>query len=189
MPTDILQKLNWVDILLVVLAIRIIYVAVQTGFVIELMKLLATVFSLFIALHYYTALSGLIKNSPMTVGTLNVMAFVVLWAVTFFICKLTRDGLFMLFTIQALSDIDKWGAGILAVGRVILTASLLLFLFLVSDHAYLQSTTMKSLSHKYVIQVAPRIYAGMCDRFVAKLFANEKKNPAVLEVMKGVPKQ
>lgn len=181
---DILKNINWVDIVCLVLLLRIVYVASQTGFVTECLKLLATCASLFVAFHYYTELSALLARNFSVPEAVRAVCFIGLWIITYFVCKLIRDGLFMLFAVQADNLLDKWGAAVLAIVRVALTASLLMYLALISGHKYLQGALLKSVSHSYVLRIAPAVYTAACDNFVTKLLPNEKKNPAVLQALR-----
>ncbi|MBF0620104.1 MAG: CvpA family protein, partial [Candidatus Omnitrophica bacterium] len=160
------------------------YVGVQAGVVIELFKTLGALVTVFVAFHYYTALTGLLLSkvaAPAPVGILIV--FVALWVVLFLLCKFIRDGIMMVFTIQAQAAVDKWGGAVLAVGRFFIVASMLMFAFLLTGKGYLSHMASVSFSNKYVTNVAPNIYRGMCEGVITKLFPKEKVNTAVRDVL------
>ena len=53
MVIEFLKGLNWVDVFVVILLIRITYIAVKTGLSVEVFKSLGTVCAVYLALHYY----------------------------------------------------------------------------------------------------------------------------------------
>ncbi|MEI6437756.1 MAG: CvpA family protein [Candidatus Omnitrophota bacterium] len=186
---DILKHINWVDILVLVIAIRFVYVSIQTGFVVEFLKLLAVFAALMVSLHFYTHLSGTVKLTFFSQGTWAVTAFVFLWLITLLVCKLIRDGLLMLFSVNAQGPIDRWGAALFSIGRIILTASMLMFAFLVSGQKYFQKMTLSSMSGERLLLVAPVLYRESCDRVVTRLFPEQKKNPAVGKTLQDAVKK
>jgi uncharacterized membrane protein required for colicin V production len=185
---DILKSLNWVDFLVLAILVRIIYIGVQTGVVTELFKLLGVFLTAFVCLHYYAPLAIFLKHITKLPwqNAAEPVSFALLWIALFVSCKFIRDGLFMLFTIEAQSTVDRWGGAILAVGRFFLVASMTLFLLLLPNIKYLQTKTVDSLSGKHVLLVAPKFYRVMCDGFVSKVFPSEKTSKAVAEQMKKV---
>ena len=180
MIVNTLRSINWVDILVLALAVRVVYIALQTGFVVEFSKLVGVFLTIFVSFHYYTMFGGFaLKRTDVPDGLLYALAFVALWGLTALLCKLIRDGLLLLFTIQAQSMLDRWGAAIISVFRFVLLASMMMFLFLVTGHPYLQAKTMSSLSHRYLLGAAPAVYGTICNRVVSKIFPAEKYNDAV----------
>ncbi|MBF0594457.1 MAG: CvpA family protein [Candidatus Omnitrophica bacterium] len=186
---DILKHLNWVDIVVAVIAIRIIFVSSQTGFVVEFLKLLAAVVAVFVSFHYFTGLAAVFVKVPLAPSVLHTVAFVLLWGMTLLICRFIRDGFLALFSVQAQDGIDKWGAAVISIGRVVVTASVVMFVFLATGQKYMETMTLSSFSSRYILAVSPNIYISGCDHVVTRLFPTEKKNPAVAQIMKSVAKK
>ncbi len=179
---EILKSLNWVDILIAVLAIRIVYISVQTGFVAEFSKTIGVLVAVFVAFHYYVMISAIIgRMIKVPIPVIEVFVFVAIWLLILLLCKLARDGMMLVFTVQAISAVDQWGAVVLSFGRFLLTASLLMFVFLLTDHPYLERMTATSFAEKYVLRVAPNVYHGMISAVVVKFFPGQKVNPAINE--------
>ena len=77
--THIVQSINWVDVVMLVLLIRIVFIGVRTGFVTELFKLFGVFCSVFVGLHYYTPLAALLaKKVDVSLGILECFFFVLL---------------------------------------------------------------------------------------------------------------
>ena len=179
---EFLKSLNWIDLLVVVVAVRIVYIGVKTGFVTEFMKILGVLTATFVVFHSYTKIASiLVPFAKIPLSLLEVIVFLGLWALIFGIFKFIRDGLFLVFTVQAISAVDRGGAAVIALVRFALTASLLMFALLLADKAYLERIVIKSFTQKHILLVAPDAYQKMTNGFVAKLFVKQKVNPAVIE--------
>jgi uncharacterized membrane protein required for colicin V production len=179
---EFLKRLNWIDILVLILLVRVVYISAKTGFVIEFMKMLGVLFSCFFAFHFYTKLASYLAScTNMAQASLEVVSFLVIWLVVFWLCQLARNGLFVVFTVQTLSLVDRWGAAVVSLIRFFLTASMVLYVFLASGYAYMEKMTVSSFSQKYVLKVAPTVYFKTVNGFVVKFFPEQKVNPAVTD--------
>jgi hypothetical protein len=186
-PMEMLRHLNWVDCLCLAVAVRIIFISAQTGFVVEFFKVLAALLALFVTFHYYTKVGHWVENKAVSSEAVASVVFLGLWLVTLIVCKFIRDGILALFSVQAQSLVDKWGAVVIALGRAAVSVSMLLFLLVATGPGgYLQRMAGASMLEKYFLNIAPKMYASACGRFVTPLFPSEKKNPAVALVLKDV---
>ena len=182
------KSLNWVDLLMLAILIRIVYIGVQAGVVMEMFKLLGALLTTFVCFHYYSAVARFIihiTKAPWG-NIVEVLSFVLLWALMFVVCKLIRDGLFILFSIEAKSIVDKWGGALLGIGRFFIIGSMTMFLLLMPGDKYLEARTAEAFSRPYVLMVAPNFYRTFCDGLVVKVFQKEKPNKAVWEHLKKV---
>jgi uncharacterized membrane protein required for colicin V production len=180
-----IHSLNWVDIVVLGLAIRIIFIGMQTGIMSEFMKVLGLIVALFVSFQYYIIVGGFIKlGGKIPDGFFIAAGFLVIWGVVTVVFKFLRQGLFALFTVQTITALDKWGGVLLAVGRFILTASMVMFVFLVTGNEYLQTKTADAFSRPYFVDVAPRLYKGLSDKFVSRVAPDLKYNSAVRDTLK-----
>ncbi|MBF0331882.1 MAG: CvpA family protein [Candidatus Omnitrophica bacterium] len=179
---EILKKINWVDILMLVLLVRIVYISAKTGFVTEFMKMLGALLACFFAFHYYVRIAAFMGDATkdMSEPVLQVCAFGVIWLVTFWIFHLVRNALVTVFTVQTMSLVDRWGAAVVSLARFFLTGSMIMFMFLMTDHSYVEKMMVSSYSQKYILGVAPKIYYTVTNGFVVKFFPGQKVNPAVI---------
>ena len=182
-----IHSLNWVDIVVLVLGIRIIYIGMRTGIMTEFIKFLGLVVALFASFQYYIVVGESIKIGGKIPESFFLAAgFLVIWGAVTLVFMFLRQGFFMLFTVQTVSALDKWGGAILAVGRFIVTASMVMFVLLVTGNEYLQTKTTEAFSRKYFVNVAPGLYHGLSTRFVSRVAPNVKYNSAVRDALKGV---
>ncbi|MEI8012442.1 MAG: CvpA family protein [Candidatus Omnitrophota bacterium] len=187
---EFLKNLNWVDIVLILLVVRIIYSGGKAGFVVEFIKTIGLFFAMLMAFHFFARLAALgIHFVLIPKPWLQAAAFILIWLTGVIVFKLIREGFLLAFTIQPLPLIDRWGAVLLAVVRSMLTASMVLFVFLMTAHPYLQNMTRTSLSHKYVINIAPKAYHQVTLGFIAAVMPGVRVNPVVGEVLTKAPKK
>lgn len=186
---EFIALFNWVDILMLVVAIRVVLSAIQAGFAPEFLTLCSFVASAFIAMHYFAVLSTLGAASKMAPELVQMLSFVVLVLGIMLVSWLIRLGLFAVFAVQTHSFIDKWGAAALGCMRFFVIGSMILFLFLMSGQPYLRNITRDSFSGPVVVSVVPGIYRVIHAGFITRLFPQEVINPAVARVLKGVVKK
>ncbi|HOW35867.1 MAG TPA: CvpA family protein [Candidatus Omnitrophota bacterium] len=176
---EVVKSINWIDILVAAIIIRIIYVGFKRGFVVELFKLIGVVLAVFVTLHYFSTFSQSLQDSAhFPAGIANIVAYGMLWGAVILVFKLVRDGLLVLLKIEAHSALDKWGGVILAAGRSVLLASLTLLFLSAATIGYFTKNLEKSLVSSRVVRVAPGLYEGIYDGIVVKFFPEEKLNTA-----------
>jgi uncharacterized membrane protein required for colicin V production len=182
--THILASINWIDVAMLVLLIRIIFIGVKTGFVTELFKLLGVVFAAFISLHYYTPLAVfLAKKTGWSIDLLQCVFFVLLVSLSVVAIKYLRDGFLMVFKFETThAGVDQWGSGILSILRAVLLISLVLFGLLLSNVQWLQKQTFTSVSQKLALKTAPGTYNFIYNGFIGKI-TKEKYNDEVPRVI------
>ncbi len=183
--THFLQSINWVDVAMLVLFIRVVFIGVKTGFVTELFKLLGILSAIFVGMHYYSSLTDfLIQRTGWSVNWLAFLIFVILVSIVVVAITFFREGFFILFKFETThAGLNQWGGGVLSVIRAVFLASLILYGILLSNVQVLQKQTFTSVSHKIVLKVAPNTYAFIFNNFLGKIFAKEKFNDQVFIVV------
>lgn len=174
MPTDIIQKFNWVDILIAVIMIRALYIGFKRGFINEALHLLAVILSIFVVFHYTPVCVQFLENSIFFKPQFARGAtFVFLWALVALIAKFARGALLLLFKIEAKTFIDKVGGIAVSVVRGLLVCSLTIWLLAAAGNEYVTRTINGSYTSSSVINLAPDVYRGIFNIVVAKYFPNE----------------
>lgn len=186
MFSDIIKNINWVDIALLILLLRICYIAVKNGFPREVFKLFGTIAAVFFSLHYYVSLSGFIRSrlglEDKALQSLDFFVFIIL--VVF--CQLFFVILGKIFSkalkVEALPTLNKWGGFILGLARGLLVGSLLMFILLLSGAGFLNKGVKESYSGKYIVGIAPAVYSSLWHGLLSKFFTGDKFNDTVLQV-------
>lgn len=192
MPINIIKQVNWLDIFVLIILIRICYVSVKSGFPVELFKFSGLILAVFLSLHYYTRLSALVSVSlglkNVSLVFLSLLSFVFLASIALLIVSLLRKLFFKLVKIEAVSNLNKWGGLVIGIVRAFLFASLIIFVFVMSGISYLQGSVASSYSGKGIFRLAPQAYGWMFNGVVSKFCASEKFNQSVLKAEKGLNK-
>lgn len=190
---EIIKRLNWVDIVVVILFARICYVGVSSGVLFELFKLLGTVFATYLSLHYYAVLGRYsfahlgIKLMPQ--GFLDVFAFILLAFTGYLILFLLRQIFVKYVKLEPAAGLHKWGGFVCGLFRGLLLISLILFVFLISPIGYFRSSVTSSFLGKAFSGPAPSTYAGIWNGAMSKFATGEKFNSAVPETLKAFDKK
>lgn len=189
MLMNVIKEVKWVDIFVLLLVFRVCYVAVKSGFSLELFKLLSTVITLYLAMHYYLFVSNLLaKYIPaqnLYISLINCAIFVNLVIIGFFAFKLVRALFNRLLKVEAVSTLNKWGSLFLGVTRSVLLASIIMFMLVISDISYLNKSVKTSYAGKRIFVVAPDTYIWLWDNIASKFSTTEKYNSAVVSIKEG----
>lgn len=187
MLLNILKQINWVDIFILVLIIRVCYVAAKNGFPIELFKLGGTILAIYLSCHYFALISVYLSSR---IGSGNLLPLEFLEFIIFVLLAITGYGIFLLLRsifnrfikMEAVSGLNKWGSLLLGVIRGLLLASLIMFMMFISSIGYFKNSVRMSYSGKRLALLAPRTYAWFWSGIVSKFAANEKFNDNIAVV-------
>ena len=183
MLTDFLSKINWIDVLMPVIVLRVLFIGLKAGFITEAFKLLGTIFSVFIILHYYYRVGGAFPEKLHLSKTwILVISFVALWGLVTFIFKLIRAGLLIIFSVETQKLVDRWGGGVLASARALIVCGLAFYLIILMGLGSEQRMVKASISRRCFGQVATGVYAMVYYGLVRKFFPDEKINNEALSL-------
>ncbi|HTY45621.1 MAG TPA: CvpA family protein [Patescibacteria group bacterium] len=187
MTLNVLKEFNWVDIFVIILLLRICYVSLKNGFLLEFFKLLGTVAAIYCAMHYYTRVSGSIgalmklgKNGQLAI--FDFLSFIVLALLGYAVFWVIRELIARLFKAEAVPTLAKWGGLVVGVARAFLFLSFVLFALYLSPVDYMHDSIPASYSGKKIIQVAPNLYVGLWESVFSKFMTGEKMNETVRQV-------
>jgi len=189
-----LKQFNWVDIFVVILLLRIGYIAIKKGFSIELFKLLGTVLATYLSFHYYLIFSDYIGSrirlNKIPLEYLTSLIFVVLGFLGYLIFAILRNLFYRFIKMEAVPNLNKWGGLVLGLARGVLSVSLIIFILVISPLGYLKDSVTGSYSGKYLFKVAPTIYSGLWNSMAPKSITQQKFNKAILKIpQRPVPKK
>ncbi len=183
MLMDFITGINWIDILLVCVCARAVFIGFKTGFITEFFKTTGLLFSIFVTLNYYTTLTVLFA-AQVTLFELPMVAilmFLALWGVTTYVFKLVREGLMMVFSVQAHPAVDRVGGLFLSCLRGVVVCGMVFYALLLSYSPDILRMAQSSWSRQVVSYLPTGIYAGIFNGFVVKFFPGEKiSNEALL---------
>lgn len=157
---EILTKLNWVDVLIIIIILRISYVAFQDGLSHEVFPLIGTVATTVLALHYYVNISALLSHYlGMSPNILDILSFIGLLVIIGLIFKFIRTILDKIIKVTWHPLIEKFGGLIVGIGRAFVVASVILIIISLLPLSYMQwSIKDRSVMGMYILKIGPAIY-------------------------------
>ena len=156
---DIIHKINWIDILVVIIVLRISYVALQDGLSHEIFPLLGTIATACISARYYNDLAVFAQGMTGVPATsLDLVAFIILIIAIGLIFKLIRVLVDILMKVTWHPFVEKFGGLIFGVLRASVVLSIILMIMLLTPFTYLHhSIKERSISGPYLIKIVPGI--------------------------------
>ena len=156
---DILTKINWVDILIVIIIARISYIALQDGLSHEIFPLIGTVITAAISMRYYRDLSAFVQGTTgISMPVLEVLAFIALVVCVGLIFKLARLLVDALLKVTWHPFVEKFGGLVFGFLRASVVVSILLTIMSLTPLSYLSySIKDKSLLGHYFLNITPEI--------------------------------
>jgi len=188
MPSELITKLNWVDILVIIALIRIIYIGVRQGFIVEFSKTLGVVFAIILSFHYYITFSSFIHtHSPLPASFSDLICFTALFIGVILLFKFIREGLALVIKAEPIPFLNSWGGLILGGLRAWLVTSVFIYVLLISGFSYIEQSARQSYGFNYIIHAAPQTYSFSFNNLIGKFFSGEKINQTVFDVINNNP--
>ena len=159
---DMITKINWVDLLIVIIMLRISYVAFQDGLSHEIFPLFGTAGTAVICLQYYHKIALFIHNNAVTVPTalLDFVTFVVLIVIVGLLFKLLRVVVDKLIKVTWHPAAEKFGGLLCGALRASVVVSMVLIILALMPLPYLQrSIRDRSLMGMQFLRIAPNIHS------------------------------
>ncbi|MCX5703618.1 MAG: CvpA family protein [Candidatus Omnitrophica bacterium] len=191
---EIIKRLNWVDLFVIILLFRILYVSLNSGFAAELFKLLGTITAVYISLHYFTFFSDwLVGSAKITISKesmplefMDFISFVILALVGYIFFVGLRAFFCRFIKMEAVPTLNKWGGLVLGIARGFLLASLIIFMLVISTLGYLRNSTLDSYLGSRIYKIAPATYNWIWNSLTSKFMGKEELNKTILEVSRGL---
>lgn len=193
MLLNILKQLNWVDIIIVFLLLRILYISTVNGFVIELFKLIGTISAIYISFHYFVICSDFVMRrvsaqQGFPLNFMDFLIFVLLVVTVYLVFVLLRKVVCHFVKMEAVPMLSKWGGLILGLARGILTASLVVFTLSISTIPYLNTSAKEAYSGRRLFNIAVSTYSNAWNGVMSKFTVNEKFNKVITDIQEDFNK-
>jgi len=192
MLSDVINKLNWIDLVFVILLIRTGYVAVRNGFLVEIFKISGTFLAIYLGCHYYASLAAFFHSRLGSEGSSaavpETLSFVVLCVLGYAVFILPRRLLMRFLKIEAAPLLNMWGGFVLGICRGVLFSGLLFLVFSISTRDYLRLSVAQSFSGRRLVDVVAGTYSGIWNTVMSKFMHGEKYNSALERVRSGLSK-
>lgn len=186
-----ISVLNWIDILIIVILLRMGYIGIKKGFGIEAFKTLNLFFCSFVALHFYIILGEFIhsKIPVFPIGPASIFCYVLLIFIITIIFRILREGFFVFFKIETISGASKFFGLLLGFFRGLLISGLIMFGLLSSENHYIELSARTSAIGSKVVVWPVKIYESMFYAVANKIFPSQGFNQEVINVLTEEPKE
>jgi Colicin V production protein. len=157
---DLVTKINWVDVVVAILMLRISYVSFMDGLSHEIYPFVGSVLIMAIAMHYYTVLGDAMSRSMinMPVELANFLCFLGLVVVLGFLVKLSRVLLDKIVKVEWHPALEKFGGLAIGILKAYIITGIVFTTLSLMPLSYMQwSIKDKSLTGKYVLMSGPKI--------------------------------
>ncbi|MBN2830754.1 MAG: CvpA family protein [Candidatus Omnitrophica bacterium] len=188
---NVLKNFNWLDICILIIIFRVLYIAIKNGFTAELFKFFGIICAIYLSMHYYTAITDFIRGKipveeKMPLEFLDFLIFLILALTGNFLFVLLRNAVNNLIKIEAVSTLNKWGGLFLGALRSVLLASIIVFALTISSIPYFKQSVKRSYIGPRIISVGVDTYSWLWNSIFSRFLASERVNRIVLEVKEGV---
>jgi uncharacterized membrane protein required for colicin V production len=154
-------RFNWVDVLIIIIMLRISYVAFQDGLSHEIFPLLGTAFTVVFSLHYYHKFALFLSQnaSGPAITLLDFVSFIIIAVGASFLFRIIKAVLDKMINVTWHPLIEKAGGLLAGIARAGLIASVVLIILSLVPLPYLQrSIRDRSYAGVYFLSIGPVVY-------------------------------
>lgn len=157
------HRINWVDVLIVILLIRTSYIGAKIGLSTELFKVIGVLLGLYFGMKYYSVVgSWMASKISLPPEISEGAAFLILVLLSTLILKLVTFGLEKIVKLSFADKLSKWGGFIIGLLRGGVLLSLLFMFFGIIQVDYLvKSVEERSLTGPFIQKIAPVTYQAI----------------------------
>ena len=159
---ELIRRVNWVDILAIIILIRTSYISLQAGLSSELFSLLGVYLNIILTLNYYTKIGRIISETipGFTLVLANFISFLSIAVILAVLFRLIRAILDRVIKIEWHPLIERLGGLVAGLARSCLAVSLVLIILILLPLPYMQwSIRDRSLSGMFFLKIGPSAYA------------------------------
>jgi uncharacterized membrane protein required for colicin V production len=184
-----IMQFNFLDIVIMLMVLRICYIAFQMGVAFEFFKLLGVIFGTYISLHYYTSLSDMISRlvipKEMPLEFLDFIVFIMLVASGYLAFVILRSLFYRFIKLEAVPKLNQFGGLMLGAIRVFFTVGLLTYTLMISSVQYLNEAVKYSYFGSKSMTISTNTYGWLWNNVISKFSGKEKFNPTINEVLES----
>ena len=158
---EILTKINWVDVLIVILILRTSYVSLKDGLSHEIFPLVGSICMVVLSLHYYTKIAAFLYSLgfALPMNLLDLSGFILSAVAIGILFRFIKAVLDKIIKVSWHPLIEKFGGLLAGVIRGSVLTSTILIIIVLIPVPYLQwSVRDRSLTGIYFLRIGPAIY-------------------------------
>ena len=162
----IITRLNWVDILILILLIKIAYNGFSKGFSSQIFPLISAFATLIISLHVYVFLGQFVEAiTPFSVGVSNFLSFTLICIALKFLFKIIGAFVGQVIKVEAVSLLERVGGLCLGFLRASVSISLVLIFLALTPIGYIKASVKEqSLLGGIFLKIGPNLHNKLFKR-------------------------
>lgn len=161
---DLISRVNWVDVLFLIIILRSIYVGAHRGFFTELFNVLGVGIAIVLSIHFYSPAAGLLlKYLFIPLNISNLIAFALVALCVYFLFQLVEAVIKKLVKVEILPAsnkvISKVGGPVIGFCKGIAVSIFVFLVLLLIPIGYvINAAKTNSLSGEFFSQAAVTLY-------------------------------
>jgi uncharacterized membrane protein required for colicin V production len=160
---EILKNINWLDILVLILILRAVYIGSKRGLTAELFNFFGILVSLVAAVMWYSQTADvLIINFKLPVWLSQFLCFVIIAQLVRFIFKYGLVLLLKMFNVQFVPQLERLGGGVVGLARGIILSGIIILAIGIIPNDYLkESIEIKSFTGNFLLKATESTYTSL----------------------------
>jgi len=160
---EILQNINWLDIVVLVLLIRGLYIGMKFGLTAELFNFFGILTSLVCAVLWYSSAADvLIVNFKLPIWLSQFLCFIIIAQLVRFVFKYGLVLLLKVLNVQFIPQLERIGGGIIGLCRgIILSGIMVLAVSLIPSDYLRDSIETKSFTGRFLVKAVKSTYISL----------------------------
>ena len=158
---DILSRVNWVDLLAVIIMLRTIYISFKDGLSHEIFPLFGSILKLVLSLHFYNKLGSMLYSKAPIIpeSIFNLVSFLAIVLIAGLALKFLKVLVDAIIKVTWHPLIEKFGGLLVGILRGVIAVSMVLIFLALVPLSYLQwSIKDRSLYGMFFLRIGPAIY-------------------------------
>jgi len=160
---EILKSINWLDIVLLIIILRSVYIGVKLGLTAELFNFFGVLVSLICAIVWYSRTADvLVINFKLPVWLSQFLCFIIIAQFVRLIFKYGLALLLKILNVQFVPQLERIGGGVIGFGRGVILSGIIILAIGLIPNAYLrESIEVKSFTGKFLVKVIEGTYTSL----------------------------
>lgn len=184
-----ISEFNWLDLIAIAVILRMCYIGIKRGFVVEAFKAFNIVICSFVALHFYYGFGELLHSiiKPFPVDSASIFCYVFLLCLITLIFRVLREGFFIFFKSEAIGTLSKIGGSIIGVLRGVVICGLISYGLMISNNYYFDLSTRTSILNSRFVKTPVKIYESLLRGIAFRVLPEENMNSEVKKTLEKKP--
>ncbi len=178
-----MHSFNWVDIILICVFLRGIYVAQKSGLLAEIFKLIGVFFAALLSCHYYERFGIFLhKKIALPEATGEVLSFSLLAIIIILVFALIREAWLVILKLEVKNFVNEWVSLAASILHCVLLSGLVVIALIVGGNKFVSDSAKFSFTGGFFKDTVITVYRGCYEGVLKTLFPEEPVNSKLLRL-------